>query len=137
MDIVLRTNAEDPAFALRNCRRLDSRTYECELYVRSSGFIAERQFWFEEPEVGTFLASVAEMDRTLEGSAELRTRYEENGFRLELGPRGTITVSGTLREYGAMEQVLRFAFTTDQTVLGPLARDLAQLALLEPPNRCV
>jgi hypothetical protein len=137
MDVVLRTNAEDPAFVLCNCRRVDSRTYQCKLYVRSSGFIAERQFWFEEPEFGTFLASVAEMDRTLEGSAELRTRYEENGFRLDLAPRGTVTVSGTLREYGATEQVVHFAFTTDQTVLGPFARDLTQLSLLEPPNeRC-
>lgn len=134
MDVLLATNATDPALALRNCRRLDVRAFACELYVRSNGFVAERQFWFEEPDFSQFRTQLAEMDRSLKGAAELRTRYEENGFRLEVLATGAITVSGTLREYGAMEQRLDFAFITDQTVLAPFVRDLAQLSSLQPPN---
>jgi hypothetical protein len=100
--------------------------------VRSSGFIGERKFWFEEPEFGTFREHLAAMDRTLSGAAELRTRYEENGFRLEVHATGAVEVSGSLREYGAMDQFLRFGFTTDQTVLAPFVRDLTRLSRIEP-----
>jgi len=134
MDVILETNATDPALILRDCHRLDARAFECELYVRSSGFVAERRFWFEDPEFDEFRRQLGEMDRALQGAAELRTRYEENCFRLEVHARGTVTVSGTLREYGAMEQLLHFAFTTDQTVLAPFVRDLTQLSLLKPSN---
>ncbi|HEY0931937.1 MAG TPA: hypothetical protein VGE27_18625 [Gemmatimonas sp.] len=128
MDIVLHTHVDDPVLALRNCRRLDATTFECELYVRSSGFICERTFWFEEPEFGTFREQLAAMDSTLMGAAELRTRHEENGFRLEVSPTGTVGVTGMLREYGAMNQILRFGFNTDQTVLAPFIQDLTQLS---------
>jgi len=84
MDIVLQTNATDPALVLRDCHRLDAHAFECSLCVRSSGFVAERQFWFEEPEFSEFRRQLAEMDKSLKGTAELRTRYEENGFRLEV-----------------------------------------------------
>lgn len=134
MDVILATNAADQALVLRNCRRLDAQAFACELYVRSRGFVAEQQFWFEEPELAEFRTQLAKMEKSLEGAAELRTRYEENGFRLEVHPAGRITVSGTLREYGATEQRLDFGFTTDQTVLAPFVRDLTQLSLLQPPN---
>jgi hypothetical protein len=60
-------------------------------------------------------------------SAGLRTRYEDNFVRLQVSRRGVVTVSGTITEYGALDQVLRFAFETDQTVLRPFAEDLAAL----------
>jgi len=71
MDIVLQTHVDDPVLALRDCRRLDRSTFECVLHVRSSGFIGERKFWFEEPEFGTFREHLAAMDRTLSGAAEV------------------------------------------------------------------
>jgi hypothetical protein len=101
MDIVLQTNATDPALVLRDCHRLDAHAFECSLCVRSSGFVAERQFWFQEPEFSEFRRQLAEMDKSLKCTAELRTRYEENGFRLEVHGNGAVRVSGTLREYGA------------------------------------
>jgi len=134
MNIVLQTHAVDPAFALRNCRRPDAQTFECELCVRSAGFLVERVFYFEEPDFSRFCDQLVKMDRTLSGIAELQTRYEENGFRFEVHATGTVIVSGTVREYGAMDQFLRFSFITDQTVLTPFSRDLAQLLLLQPPN---
>jgi hypothetical protein len=64
------------------------------------------------------------MDRTLAGSAELRTPYEDDFIRLELGPRGSVSITGESRECSELDQRLCFGFTTDQTALGPFARDL-------------
>lgn len=57
-------------------------------------------------------------------AALLRTPYEDDFIRLELSPRGCVSVTGGSREDSDLDQRLRFGFTTDQTALGPFARDL-------------
>ena len=129
MDILLRTNAADPALALRNVRSLgDGEAFECLLDLRSGGFALQREFWFEQADLVEFVKRLRKMDGELAGDAELRTRYEDNFVRIEVSSRaGEVTVSGVVREYGSIDQQLRFKFITDQTVLRPLADDLSTL----------
>ncbi|MDF1501718.1 hypothetical protein [Roseisolibacter sp. H3M3-2] len=129
MDVVLRTHTDDPSLAFRRVRRLGPADgYECELHVRSAGFVLARSFWFEPSDLAACIDDLRIMDRDLAGAAELRTRYEDNFVRFDVSARGVVTVSGTATEYSALGQSLRFAFETDQTVLRPLAEDLAALA---------
>ena len=127
MDVTLRTNASDPRLAFCNIRQLDATSYECELQVRSNGFLIERPFWFEAPELTAFVEKLRTMNHTLAGEAQLRTRYEDNFVRLVVSPRGVVEVTGVSTEYSVPSQQLRFAFETDQTVLAPFAADLATL----------
>jgi hypothetical protein len=126
MDVVLRTNSSDPALAFRQVRSVGT-AYECVLQIRSDGFMSERSFWFEQPDLQAFVQGLRRMDCELTGEVELRTRYEDNFVRLQVSQRGTVTVSGVLTAYGALNQELRFAFRTDQTVLGPLINDFDAL----------
>lgn len=69
MDVVLRTNSEDPALALRRVHRFaDGSGFGALLVVRSRGFSAERPFYVEPEPVVSFLEAVGNMDRTLAGS---------------------------------------------------------------------
>ena len=84
----------------------------------------DRPFFFDEAGLIDFLSALDSMDRTLAGFAELRTPYEDDFILLDLGPRGSVFVSGESHEYSDLGQLLRFGFTTDQTALGPFVRDL-------------
>lgn len=127
MTVTLRTNTGDPHLSLCNIRQMDAMSYECELRVRSNGFVLERAFWFEAPELIAFVETLRTMDQTLIGETELRTRYEDNFVRLVVSSRGSVQVTGMATEYSPLGQHLRFAFETDQTVLAPFAADLATL----------
>lgn len=125
MDVVLQTHTTDPMLALRDITRFaGASSYVARLQVRSGGFMLDRPFYFDEVGLVDFLSAVDSMDRTLTGSAELRTPYEGDFIHLELGPRGSVSVTGESREYSDLEQRLRFGFATDQTALMPFARDL-------------
>ena len=125
MDVILQTHTTDPMLALRDITRFaDGSGYVGKLQVRSGGFMLDRPFYFDEASFIDFLSAIDAMDRTLAGSAELRTPYEDDFIRLELSPLGSVSVTGESREYSNLDQRLRFGFTTDQTTLGPFARDL-------------
>lgn len=125
MDVVLRTQTPDLLLALRDITGFaDGSGYVAKLQVRSGGFVLDRPFYFDEAGLADFLSAVDAMDRTLAGSAELRTPGEEDFLRLELGPRGSVSVTGESWEYSELGQRLRFGFTTDQTALRPFFRDL-------------
>jgi hypothetical protein len=130
VDVVLATNASDPALAFRGILRLGGGdAYECLLDVRSNGFVAQRPFWFEPRELSAFVDGLRRLDRELRGETELRTRYEENFVRFTVLTRGAVVVSGAVTQYGPLDQALRFSFETDQTALRPFAEALAAVAL--------
>ncbi len=125
MDIVLRTNSEDPFLALRNVQRFsDSSGFGAFLVVRSRGFAAERSFYVEPGPVVTFVEAVEHMDRSLTGTALLKPLYEGDLIELSLDSAGRVMVRGEIYEYSACPQQLRFQFETDQTCLAPLAADV-------------
>src|SRR4051794_14092142 len=111
MDVVLLTPTTDLVLALRDITRFaDGSGYVAKLQVRSGGFMLDRSFYFDEVGLVDFLSAIDSMDRTLAGSAELRTPYEDDFIRLELGPRGSVSVTGESREYSDLDQRLRFGF---------------------------
>ena len=124
MDIVLQTHTSDPSLALLDITRSAGFGYVARLQVRSRGFMLDRAFYFDETGLVDFLAAVNSMDRTLVGFAELRHPYKDDFLRLELSPGGSISVTGESREHSDLDQMLRFGFVTDQTVLGPFSRAL-------------
>ena len=74
MDVILQTHTTDPMLALRDITRFaDGSGYVGKLQVRSGGFMLDRPFYFDEASFIDFLSAIDAMDRTLAGSAELRT----------------------------------------------------------------
>jgi hypothetical protein len=125
MDVILQTQSTDPSLDFVGVTRFaDGSGYVARLRVRSRGFILDRSFYFDGPGLADFVEALGAMDRCLSGTAELRTPYEDHYIRLALGPRGRVAVTGEIREYSGFDQLMRFGFETDQTVLGPFARDL-------------
>src|SRR5262249_45948747 len=121
----------DPSLNLVGIMRFaDGSGYMATLRVRSRGFLLDRAFFFDEPGLTDFVKVLGAMVRCLSGTAELRTPYEDDYIQLALGTRGEVAVAGEVHEYSPFDQLLRFGFDTDQTVLGPLARDLEAILRL-------
>ena len=127
MDIILQTNTSEPYLGLLGVRRFADGSGFCgELEVRSNGFAGRVDFCPGEARLAEFAAAVAQMDRTLVGRAHLHQDYEEGYIELEVTRTGRVVVHGELAHYrDAGPHRLQFAFSTDQTCLGPLAADLA------------
>jgi hypothetical protein len=125
MDIVLRTNTEDPSLVFRNVQRFANGSGTCaSIAVRSRGWAGEQLVCFAPGQLEEFAHEVEAMDRSLRGSAHLRSGHEDHWLELAVGSTGAVWVSGELFEYAEQEQRLQFGFRTDQTCLGPLASDL-------------
>jgi hypothetical protein len=126
MDVILKTNDPDRQLALMQVSRFaDDSGFCCELVVRSHGFGASVQFCFEPRALRAFHEAVVRMNRTLTGTAKLKPAYDEPFVSLELLRTGAVMVSGQLsRLEDDTTHVLHFGFRTDQTCLGPFARDL-------------
>ena len=74
MDVVLQTNAADPRPGLFDIAVLPAGSgLVAKLRVCSSGLMLDRCFYFDEGGLADFVKAIAEMDRILAGSAELRT----------------------------------------------------------------
>ena len=67
------------------------------------------------------------MDAGKPGEALIKGQWEEDYIKFVLNDLGHLFVSGELHEHSDMAQSLKFEFRTDQTVLGPLIRDLSPL----------
>jgi hypothetical protein len=126
MDVVLQTNTADLYLGLLGVRRFaDGSGFSCELVVRSHGFAGGVEFCPEVARLKEFAAAVAQMDRTLSGTARLHPDYEDGYIELEVTRTGAVIVRGELVDYReAGTHRLQFAFRTDQTCLRPLATDL-------------
>lgn len=124
MDIVLRTNDEN-YLGFRQVQRYSDRSgFGASLVVRTHGFCAELLFAAESEPFVAFIEALEEMDRSLTGKARLEAVFEDPYIELELDHTGKVRVSGDLVAYGSPTQRLQFEFMTDQTALGPFARDL-------------
>ena len=133
MDIVLRTYTDDPSLALVDITRFAGNSdYQAKIRLRSRGFLLlDRPFYFVDYVLSEFMMALEAMDRSLSGLAELRHPYEDDYFRLVLGPRGRVVVSGEFHERSEFNQRMYFEFETDQTVLGPFAREFSTISHLD------
>jgi hypothetical protein len=125
MNVVLRTHDDAKYLALLDMERFsDDSGYCADLVVRSDSFAGHMRFCFEPGPLAAFADAVEQMDRDLSGAATLQPLYEETFITLKVDHVGRINVSGELVRYAEHTHRLAFSFTTDQTCLGPLARDL-------------
>jgi hypothetical protein len=130
MDIELRTYDPDCRLALREfVDQGGTAGYAAWVEVSSYGFAGRQLVGFHASHLTQFVEALAAMDRTLKGTARLTSDYEANYVEVAVGATGGVTVSGELHDYRAPEQLLRFAFHTDQTCLSPFVRQL-QAALV-------
>jgi hypothetical protein len=126
--IELQTN--DPAKTLRLTdieKYADRSGYSCALTVHSNGFACIRLFQFDHDSLTAAIASLQKMTAGTPGEAELGLRYERESISFSMNKLGHVIVRGELIHYGELAQSLKFAFRTDQTVLAPLAKQLAAI----------
>lgn len=126
LDISLRNHVANPSLALQRVTRFATGGFRATVVARSGGFSADHPFFFDGGELATFLDRLASLERMEPGLAQLRSSEGSDVLALQLHARGDVTVSGALHDVGRVTQILRFSFTTDQTVLGPLRADLAR-----------
>ena len=124
MDIILPTYSDD-YLGFHNVERYSDRSgFGGRLEVRTHGFRAELSFFVEPEPFVAFIEALEHMDQTLVGKARLKPIFEHPYIDLELDHTGKVRVSGDLVAYGPSTQRLQFEFLTDQTAIGPFARDL-------------
>jgi hypothetical protein len=124
--IELQTHLESAALRISQIRRFtDGSGYACLVSVRSGGFSCERPFHFDDWNLGNAIAAFQSMVAGTPGEAALRGQWEPDIIQFKMDDLGHVIVSGELFEHTELTQSLKFAFRTDQTVLGPLMRDLS------------
>jgi hypothetical protein len=105
----------------------DGSGYSCDLRIASGGFACERRFYFDDVSLSVAVPQLRQMAAGTPGACVIKEEWEDEYLRLESNAMGHVLVSGELFEHGEFEQMLRFAFRTDQTMLSPLARSLQML----------
>ena len=126
--IDLQTQHPEQILSLRQVERLSRDDYCCTLVVQSHGFGCIRPFYFGDSHLSDLLKALHRMDEGKVAAAALTAEYEEPYVKFESNDRGHVFVSGELIEYTPpRNQVLRFSFRTDQTVLPRLIADLQEL----------
>jgi hypothetical protein len=124
--IELQTHLEGAALRMSQIQRFgDGSGYACVVTVRSGGFGCERPFCFDDWHLGNAIAAFQSMAAGTPGEAVIRGQWEPDFIRFKMNDLGHVVVSGELFEHAELTQSLKFAFRTDQTVLGPLIRDLS------------
>lgn len=126
LDITLKNHVANPALELRRVTRFATGGFRATVVARSGGFSADHPFFFEGGALAAFLDQLSTLQRMEPGFARLCATEGSDVLGLQLHARGDVTVFGALHEMGRVTQVLRFSFTTDQTVLAPLRADLAR-----------
>lgn len=129
MDIVLRTNTDDPSLTLKGCRALGKTNFESFLIIHSGPFQANISFWFDRASLEASLVCLKKMQSSLSGECRLSYRYEDPFVSFKGDGLGHITVAGLLTQTGPSFQRLEFELHTDQTCLFSLVADLESLAL--------
>lgn len=126
MDIRLATH-ESNALNMNNFLLRETEG-DCDLEVRSGRFFVSKKFYFDMFYFKEFISQLIKMNKSLEGEAVLRAEFEDEHISVKCKKSGHVNISGHLIEnYPAQE--LKFNFSTDQTVLDPLIRDLQKVPI--------
>ena len=125
--IELQTNCSNPTLWLSNVEKIGSDAFSCQLWVHSGPFTCETSFCFDTYSLVEAIASFQHMIDGSPGEATIRYRHEPGFIRFKMNQLGHVIVNGELFDLGLPQQMLKFAFQTDQTVLAPLVRDLSSI----------
>jgi hypothetical protein len=125
--IDLKTNDDRFVLQMRNIEDVGGECFRCDLFVRSGGFSCRRPFYFDDSHFPDAVASLRQMNTGTIGEATIKARWEDDYLTFQSDKLGHVFVTGELFEYADFSQSLKFGFVTDQTVLGPLVRDLESL----------
>lgn len=128
LEVKLHHHLANPSFRLREITRFaDDGGFRSMLMVRSGGFAVERPFFFDGSALARFLDELDKLEQLRPGFARLRASDGPDLVGMELHPRGDVTLFGAIHEQARVTQSLRFAFTTDQTVVPHFRRDLSRV----------
>jgi len=128
LEVTLQNHLANPSFRLRDITRFaDDGGFRSMLAVRSGGFAVERPFFFDGSALARFLDELDKLDQLQPGFARLRASDGPDMVGMELHGRGDVTVFGTIHEQARVTQSIRFAFTTDQTVIPQFRKDIARV----------
>ncbi len=123
--IELKTHSKHKVLLLADIEKsLSGDHYTCLLMVRSGHYSCERPFCFEGSYLHDAVGRLRHMDEGVPGTAVLKGQWDDDCLGFESNDMGHVTVTGELYERSDTPQSLRFAFQTDQTVLGSLIKDL-------------
>jgi len=126
--IELQTHTDAALLRLSDIEKFgDGSGYRCNLTVKSKSFACELPFYFDDSHLRDGVDALSKMKEGSPGEAVIKGQWEDSVIRFALDHLGHLVVSGELFEHAELSQSLRFAFATDQTVLGPLVRDLTAL----------
>ncbi len=127
LDVALQNHLENPSFRMREITRFEQDGgFRSMLAVRSGGFSVDRPFFFDGSGLARFLDELGKLGELKPGFARLRASDGPDLVGLELHARGDVTVFGAVHEQARVSQSLRFAFTTDQTVVPRFRDDLSR-----------
>jgi len=127
-DIELQTHLANCALRMSNIERFtDGSGYACTLAVKSGEFSCTRRFYFDDRYLANAIDALRTMNQGVPGEATLRGHWDEDEVKLAMNRLGHVVVSGQLFEHSELSQSLKFAFRTDQTVLGPFLHELAAI----------
>ncbi len=127
LEVQIQNHLANPSFRLRDITRFaEDGGFRAMLAVKSGGFTVDRPFFFDGSALARFLDELDKLDKLQPGFARLRASDGPDLVGLELHPRGDVTVFGAVHEQARVTQSLRFAFTTDQTVVPHFRGDLAR-----------
>lgn len=127
-NIELTTNDTEKLLVLENIERFsDGSGLKALLRVRSGWLGFEHDFHFSEQYLADAVSTLETMSRGEHGIAKLSGTWEPDYLCLELSDLGHVEVTGEIGAGDSGNQVVRFCFQTDQTVIPPLLRDLIKL----------
>jgi len=101
----------------------------CYVTIRSGALGCDRYtFLFDDQSLKEAIAALTRMIERLEGRAKLGSMFENPYIAFTVDHLGHVEVSGELPSQDQHNQLLRFSFETDQTVLAPLRKMLQDLS---------
>jgi len=110
-------------------------SFRCEVFAEAQGFQGKNTVHFGKEDLDEFLVELEDLERTLTGTATLRSMSPDE-LVLTLKPKdrlGRVLVSVILRKYVSMDHgvedyTVNISLETDQTVLSHIRSDLAAQA---------
>ena len=107
--------------------RGDANWLSCGVRLTVEGVAATHKASFTTSDFARFLGQLRSVVDALKGVALFETDEAALSIKVELGGRGTGTVSGVLRIAEHARATVEFSFESDQTFLLPAIADLARL----------
>ena len=98
---------------------------EFSVQAKIGAFSGAANCWLDRRDFVFLLNDLKQMNRTLNGEHIFKPIEEQVCFKISLQALGGINIEGELQEKaGGWGQLIKFQFGSDQTMLGPLIKEL-------------